>query len=97
MCHLQREQLIILRGSLADKGDIHIMDRNEQLVYAAKDGDTLKVSAALTAGAGVNAKDDRGNTALLLASRYGDEQMVRLLLEEGADPRILNDILQLYN
>jgi ankyrin repeat protein len=36
----------------------------------------------------VNAQDTEGTTILMLASYYGHEDMVRLILEHGADPNL---------
>ncbi|HEV8592208.1 MAG TPA: ankyrin repeat domain-containing protein [Pyrinomonadaceae bacterium] len=42
-------------------------------------------------GADVNAADDRGNTALMLAVKRKDEDSIRLLIGRGADPDKLNN------
>jgi len=39
----------------------------------------------------LNAQDDSGRTALMLAAEMGDPEAVRLLLEAGADPYIENE------
>lgn len=39
-----------------------------------------KTRLLLDADVGVNVKDDRGNTALMLVVAEGDEEMIRLLL-----------------
>jgi hypothetical protein len=41
-------------------------------------------------GADANARDDSGTTALMLAARRGREDLVEILLAEGADPLIQN-------
>jgi ankyrin repeat protein len=43
------------------------------------------VEALLAKGADVNAKDDLGMTALILASGLGHREVVQLLLDKGAD------------
>ena len=50
----------------------------------SKDGKTnlLKV---------INAKDDKGNTALMWAAFYGYEEVVEMLLKNGADTKLIND------
>jgi len=44
------------------------------------------VEALLDAGADVNARSDRGLTAITMAAGYGDARVVRLLLDRGAEP-----------
>jgi ankyrin repeat protein len=55
------------------------------LIDAASRGDIAVVQALLTKGADVDAKDNDGQTALLLASYKGNLQLVQLLLANGAD------------
>lgn len=44
----------------------------------------------LDRGANVNAADDSGTTAPMLAARRGKKELVRLLLSKRADPAIRN-------
>ena len=68
-------------------------DKNVQLVQAAERGNLTDVQNALNNGADVNAKDDRGLTALMMAS-YGGytngsyAEIVKLLLDKGANVNI---------
>ena len=48
-------------------------------------GDVETVRALLRAGAEVNARDHRGQTALMLAAHRGFREMVEILVEGGAD------------
>ena len=50
------------------------------------DGVTL-VTFLLDKGADVEARDDRGRTALMTAAELGHAEIVELLLRHGADPR----------
>ena len=57
----------------------------KSLVMSAGMGDVEAVKSALKRGADVNAKGKYGSTALHDASFIGNENIVRLLLENGAD------------
>jgi len=48
-------------------------------------------AALLDAGADPNRGDPRGYTPLMMASGYGDTDMVKLLLGRGASPRVADD------
>ncbi|KAH6915538.1 hypothetical protein BKA70DRAFT_1557799 [Coprinopsis sp. MPI-PUGE-AT-0042] len=41
-------------------------------------------------GINVNAADEKGWTALMHAARHGDEEIVKLLVEAGADPNVVS-------
>ena len=56
----------------------------EDWLATAKKGDTNRVEALLKAGADIEAKDQDGRTALMLAAQYGRVDTVRLLLAKGA-------------
>lgn len=64
---------------------VHAQDLNEELWAAARQGDTLAVKAALAKGAEVNAKTRYGATALSYAADRGFVEVIRVLLENGAD------------
>lgn len=61
------------------------------LHVAAFRGLVLTAYALIGRGADVNAQDPDGNTALMAAVIKRDENMVRLLLEAGADKTIMNN------
>ncbi len=62
----------------------------QSLFDAARSGAADEVRASLAAGARVDAPDDAGDTALLLAARYNAADVVAVLLDAGADPQYLN-------
>ncbi len=58
------------------------------IVVCAAEGDLAKVSAKLDAGIDPNSAGPSGQTALMLASRNGHIETMRLLLERGANPAL---------
>ena len=58
---------------------------SERLLKAAESGDLGGVSTALQDGADVNARDQYNNTALNYAALFGHGEVVKTLLEAGAD------------
>lgn len=63
---------------------------NTLLIVGAQNGNKRVVRAALRWGAGVNACNDRGNTALHYAVAFGFEELVEYLLCKGADDTLVN-------
>ncbi|MGY5852860.1 MAG: ankyrin repeat domain-containing protein [Candidatus Thorarchaeota archaeon] len=69
------------------------MSSEELLLKAAEEGDLDGVKKALEDGANIDAKDDFfSNTALHIASSNGHIEIVRYLLEKGADIVIENGV-----
>jgi ankyrin repeat protein len=58
---------------------------DQALLTAAGRGDTAAVSAALAAGAAIDARDRQQQTALLLAVQRGDADLALSLIRQGAD------------
>ena len=50
---------------------------NQELMAAAKKGDSDKIEALIKAGADVNVKDDNGSTALIYAASRGKTYSVK--------------------
>ncbi len=61
------------------------------LHYAATGPNVEVVALLLDLGARIDARAPNGNTPLMMAANFGDEESVRLLLKRGADKRLLND------
>jgi len=67
------------------------MADQETWFKAACDGDEKTLSEAIVAGFDVNARDKKLNTALHLATKAGYLNIMRLLIEAGAELNIQND------
>ena len=69
------------------KNGIKSMIMDEVMDFAITEGDEAKTRELLAHSYDVNCKDGDGMTPLLLAARYQHENILRLLLEQGAHPR----------
>jgi ankyrin repeat protein len=78
-------KLLITRGA-----DVNAADREQwtPLHFAARDGKSAVVQALLDAGASIDAPNNFGNTPLweLVMGPKTDAQMIKTLLQHGADP-----------
>lgn len=63
---------------------------NARLIDAARDNDLERASRLIADGADVNAKDDREESAYLLATSEGHLRLLELTLEHGAEVRSLD-------
>lgn len=52
---------------------------------AVRQGDLATLTRLLVAGADVNAKDQHGQTGLMVGAHHGHVDLVRLLVDHGAD------------
>ena len=62
-----------------------------RLCWPASHGDVDEVKSLLAAKADPNARDELGNTPLLLAAQQDHAEMAKLLLANGADPNSRQD------
>src|SRR5262245_28972362 len=67
---------------------VNAQDQNEEFFAAARRGDIAVVKAFLEKGVNVNSKTRYGATALSYACDKGHAELVRLLIERGADVNV---------
>ena len=60
---------------------------NREFFEAAASGDFAKVCAEVAKGANVNIANGDGRTALMRSAKRGHTDIVRYLIDNGADPR----------
>lgn len=72
----------------ADSGDL-----NPRLIKAVRNGDATQVEQLVRKGAFVGAKDEGGDTALVIAAKQGDHAVASLLLNNSISVRDLDEAL----
>lgn len=69
--------------------------KEERFLKAAENGDLKKIKSMLNKEINIktliNAVDKENNTALILASKFGYDEIVKILIENGADINIKNN------
>lgn len=79
-------KLLDKRPALANKKDGHGCPALNYAVYRTGDKGTAAASLLIKANADVNGFDNAGATPLHIAARNGNLPLVKLLVENGADP-----------
>lgn len=79
----------MVASSLKNKRVIPQVD--EELLSAAGEGQFSKVKQLLTRGANINARNDKGETALIRASEFGHPKVVDLLIKNRANVNATNN------
>src|SRR5688572_1265954 len=62
----------------------------ESFVKQAAEGDTIAIKTFLAAGMNINARNEKGYTALMKAAETGQTETAQALLVAGADPNLLS-------
>lgn len=84
--HISTAQLLLDRGANPNLADPAGWTPFIHAVYAGANPELLQLLIAR--GADINARNDRGVTALYLSSSVGREEQVRFLLNKGADAQL---------
>ena len=77
-------------GKLLRSYSIAMDTPEEDLIYAARNGNLDLIKKSLRKGADVNYQDHRGETALICAARKNESEICQFLLGAGADITIAN-------
>ncbi|KAI9363998.1 ankyrin repeat-containing domain protein [Zopfochytrium polystomum] len=67
------------------------LDPDNNIWVAASDGDIALVSQFIASGVSINAKDPNGYTPVAAAASYNHLDLLRLLLQGGADPNVVDN------
>ncbi|WP_339199848.1 ankyrin repeat domain-containing protein [Paenibacillus sp. FSL P4-0176] len=65
---------------------------DEQLFKAVEDSDTERIEQMIQGGANINAQDQSGRTATMIATYNNDPTSAKVLIEAGADVNIQDDM-----
>jgi predicted small lipoprotein YifL len=77
--------LVLAACGSSPSPSVQLPDADERLLDATQDGNLSGVRAALDAGANVNARNSYDQTPLMIASVNDDLEIVKYLVERGAD------------
>lgn len=69
-----------------------VTSADEQLFKAVEDSDTERIEQMIQAGANINAQDQNGRTAAMIATYNNDLISAKVLIEAGADVNIQDDM-----
>jgi ankyrin repeat protein len=80
------------RANFKTEAELRVATRNFALLRAAITNNLAEVKKQLEAGADINTRSRRGDTALILAIEFGysNDNVAQLLIEKGADPNLAN-------
>jgi ankyrin repeat protein len=78
-------QLPLLNQGPAAQEEVVLSDQDEDLLKALANDDVDELASLLEAGADPNAQSSPGRPALYLATLHGNAEVVRLLIDHGAD------------
>ena len=87
--HIQILSILLALGCAST--NTWVNTKESDLIKAANDGDLSRVQALIAAKADVNAKTDKGVTALILASARGNQKVVQALIAAKADVNAKDD------
>ena len=90
MAWQSRLPLVALLAALLSVTSISQGNSGEAFYAAIRADDLPRLNGLLSAGADVNAKDERGVTPLMYTAWVGSVDAMKQLLDHGADPNLSN-------
>ncbi|SDC59330.1 hypothetical protein SAMN05428987_1936 [Paenibacillus sp. CF095] len=90
--------MLIVQGCVPEmRNDSNVEEKamtsaDEQLFKAVEDSDTERIEQMIQAGANINAQDQSGRTAIMIATYNNDSTSAKVLIEAGADVNIQDDM-----
>lgn len=82
--------LVVLLAAMVTVPATSQESSSEAFYAAIRANDLGRLDGMLTAGADINAKDERGITPLMYTAWVGSTDAMKLLLDRGADPNLIN-------
>ncbi|WP_340012950.1 ankyrin repeat domain-containing protein [Paenibacillus sp. FSL K6-1318] len=90
--------MLIVQGCVPEmRNDSNVEEKamtsaDEQLFKAVEDSDTERIEQMIQAGANINAQDQNGRTAAMIATYNNDLTSAKVLIEAGADVNIQDNM-----
>lgn len=90
--------MLIVQGHVPEmRNDSNVEEKamtsaDEQLFKAVEDSDTERIEQMIQAGANINAQDQNGRTAAMIATYNNDLTSAKVLIEAGADVNIQDNM-----
>ncbi|KAK1488547.1 hypothetical protein CABS01_02177, partial [Colletotrichum abscissum] len=89
--HPSEENMSALTSATAFSPSLEAVRLAASMYNAAREGNKAVIEEGILDGLPPNLTNEKGDTLLMLAAYYGHADVVKLLIQHGADPNRLND------